>query len=47
MLCTWGRIGILGRSRVLVYADEAHAQAVLTQLVRRWLQHGYQVTAWR
>ncbi len=47
LVCTWGRIGTRGRSPVMCYADQAHAQDAITRLIRRRLQRGYQVVAWQ
>ncbi len=43
LLCHWGRLGTAGRTRVLPVADHSSADATIARLVRRRLQHGYQV----
>jgi predicted DNA-binding WGR domain protein len=40
---TWGRIGTDGRSRVCFLEDGEPAQIAMAKLLRRRLQHGYQV----
>ena len=47
LLCIWGRIGTLGRVRVLGQADIPHVEAFLPRLIRRRLQHGYQLVDWQ
>ena len=39
----WGRIGTKGRSVETIYKDRACAQALVEKIVKRRLQHGYQV----
>ena len=46
LLCVWGRIGTLGRVRVLGQADIPQEDARVDQLLRRRLRHGYQVVDW-
>ncbi len=47
LVCTWGRLGTHGRSRLLCAADQPHAQDIVTRIIRRRVQRGYQVTEWR
>ncbi len=47
LVCTWGRIGTRGRSRVICYLGQANVQAAIARLIRRRLQRGYQVIAWQ
>jgi predicted DNA-binding WGR domain protein len=47
LVCTWGRIGTRGRSRVVFYPKQANAQDAITRIIKRRLQRGYQVTEWR
>jgi predicted DNA-binding WGR domain protein len=44
---TWGRRGQPGVSRVSRYPDRPAAQAQISRLLRRRLQHGYTVVAWQ
>ena len=44
---TWGRLDHPGRSQVTIYPNRNQAQADLRRLLRRRLQHGYQVVACR
>lgn len=46
LLCIWGRVGTLGRVRLLGQADIPQADARVEQLLRRRLRHGYQVVDW-
>jgi len=43
----WGRQGQPGTVRATVYPDRDQAQTAIRQLVRRRLQHGYQVVDWQ
>jgi predicted DNA-binding WGR domain protein len=42
----WGRIGSRGRAQVLRCADTPEVDDIVARLVRRRLQHGYQVVDW-
>jgi predicted DNA-binding WGR domain protein len=42
----WGRLGSRGRAQVVHYAPQPQLDAVVTRLVRRRLQHGYQLVDW-
>jgi predicted DNA-binding WGR domain protein len=44
---TWGRLDHPGRSQSTIYPDRDQAQADLRRLLRRRLQHGYEVVACR
>jgi predicted DNA-binding WGR domain protein len=46
LVCTWGRLGTAGRSRILCSADQPHAQDTITRIIRRRLQRGYQIVEW-
>ncbi len=46
LVCTWGRIGTLGRSRVIHFSDDLPVATSLQRLIRRRLHRGYQVTEW-
>ena len=43
----WGRLGEPGRALTTFYEDRASAQEVVERLIRRRLQRGYRVVAWR
>ena len=43
----WGRIGSRGQAKVLLHAPTPQVDAVIERLVRRRLQHGYQVVDWQ
>ena len=45
LVCTWGRIGTLGRSRSICFPDGSSTTS-LERLVNRQLKRGYQVTEW-
>ncbi len=47
LVCTWGRLGTQGRSRILCAADQLDAQDIVARIIRRRLQRGYQVIEWR
>jgi predicted DNA-binding WGR domain protein len=47
LVCTWGRIGTCGRSRVVGTADQLNTQAMIARLIKRRLQRGYHVLEWR
>ena len=47
LLCIWGRIGTLGRVRVLGQADSPQGGARVDQLLRRRLRHGYELADWQ
>jgi len=47
LVCTWGRLGTRGRSRILCTADQPHAQDIVARIIRRRMQRGYQVMAWQ
>ena len=47
LLCIWGRIGTLGRVRVLGQADGPPGDARVDQLLRRRLWHGYEFGDWQ
>jgi predicted DNA-binding WGR domain protein len=47
LVCTWGRLGTYGRSRMLCAADQPNAQDIVARIIRRRLQRGYQVVAWQ
>jgi predicted DNA-binding WGR domain protein len=42
---SWGRLGTEGRSATVFWGERQDAQAVIDQLVRRRVQHGYQLVA--
>jgi predicted DNA-binding WGR domain protein len=44
---TWGRLDHPGRSQMTIYHDREQAQADLRRLLRRRLQHGYQLVVCR
>ncbi len=46
LVCTWGRIGTLGRSRSICFPEGSPVVASLERLIKRRLQRGYQVTEW-
>ncbi len=46
LVCTWGRIGTLGRSRVIRFPDNLPVAASLQRVIKRRMQRGYQVTEW-
>ena len=46
LVCTWGRLGTVGRHRVRVFPDAQRAQAAIVALLRRRLRHGYRVVEW-
>jgi predicted DNA-binding WGR domain protein len=46
LVCTWGRIGTLGCSRSIFFAESSPVAASLQRLIQRRLQRGYQVTEW-
>ncbi len=46
LVCTWGRLGTLGRSRILGLPEISPNASSLTRLIKRRLQRGYQVTEW-
>ncbi len=46
VLCTWGRLGRQGRTRQWCYPDRVSAQTTVERIIRRRLQHGYQVIGW-
>jgi len=43
LIRSWGRIGSRGRSLETTYPDRQGAQELIDQMVRRRVQHGYQV----
>ncbi len=45
LVCTWGRIGTLGRSRSIFFPEGLPVTS-LQRLINRRLQRGYQVTNW-
>ena len=47
LVCSWGRVGRPGRSRVVPVPDGADPQDTIGRVLRRRLRHGYVVTAWR
>lgn len=47
LMCTWGRLGTLGRSRVIRFPDSSPVVTSLQRLIRRRrLRRGYHVTEW-
>ena len=46
LVCTWGRLGTRGRSRVMFVPDHAAAASKLERLIKRRLKRGYQVVEW-
>ncbi len=46
LVCTWGRLGTMGRSRAVFFPERASAHAKITHLIRQRFQHGYHVTSW-
>jgi predicted DNA-binding WGR domain protein len=47
LVCTWGRLGTQGRSRLICYANQPAAQDMVPRIIKRRLQRGYQVVAWQ
>ncbi len=47
LVCTWGRLGTRGRSRILCAADQPNAQDIIARIIRRRMQRGYQVIEWQ
>ncbi len=47
LVCTWGRLGTQGRTRVVFVLDRAEAEQHLAHLIRRRLKRGYQVSEWQ
>ncbi len=47
LVCTWGRLGTPGRSRVIFFPVGAPDETRLQRLIERRLKRGYQVTEWR
>jgi predicted DNA-binding WGR domain protein len=45
LVCTWGRMGTLGRSRSIFF-PEGSSGTSLERLINQRLQRGYHVTAW-
>lgn len=46
LVCTWGRLGTLGRSLVVFFAADTPVESRLERLIRRRLRRGYQVHEW-
>ncbi len=46
LVCTWGRLGTLGRSRIIRFPDNLSIDASLQRVIKRRMQRGYQVTEW-
>ncbi len=47
LLCRWGRLGTQGRSLTIVYSEQDQLQEKILRLIKRRLQHGYQITEWQ
>ncbi len=47
LVCTWGRLGTYGRSRMLCTANQPNVQDIVARIIRRRVQRGYQVVEWR
>ena len=47
LVWTWGRLGKSGVCRVAEFPDRASAQAQVERLVRRRLQHRYELLDWQ
>ncbi len=47
LLCRWGRLGTQGRSLTIVYSEQDQVQGKILRLIKRRLQHGYQITEWQ
>ncbi len=47
LVCSWGRLGTLGRSRSIRFPDGSPVVVSLQRLIRRRLRRGYQVIEWR
>jgi predicted DNA-binding WGR domain protein len=46
LVCRWGRIGAVGKWQATLYPDRASAQEAIARVIRRRLQHKYQVVDW-
>ncbi len=46
LVCTWGRLGTQGRSRVIVFPANMPVETRLERLIKRRLIRGYSVTEW-
>jgi predicted DNA-binding WGR domain protein len=46
LVWTWGRLGSSGVSRSVTFPDRASAQPTVERLLRRRLQHRYQLVDW-
>ncbi len=47
LMCTWGRLGTLGRSRIIHFPESSSVGTSLQRLIKRRLQRGYHVIEWR
>lgn len=47
LLCRWGRLGTQGRSLTIVYSEQDQVQEKILRLIKRRLQHGYQISEWQ
>jgi predicted DNA-binding WGR domain protein len=45
LIRSWGRQGTRGQSRIHIYSEHAAAQKEAHRLLRRRLQHGYEIAA--
>lgn len=45
LVCTWGRVGVPGRSREVLIPDGTDPKEAIRRVLRRRLSHGYVVTA--
>lgn len=46
LVCTWGRVGTLGRSRVIIFPPDVPTATSLARLIKRRFRRGYRVTEW-
>ncbi len=46
LVSTWGRLGTLGRSRVIRFPERLPVETSLQRLIRRRLRRGYQIIEW-
>ena len=46
LICTWGRMGRPGHSRVILFPTDAPVEPRLERLIKRRLKRGYHVTEW-
>ncbi len=46
IMCIWGRLGSVGRSRIICSTRQQNAQDIVAHIIRRRMRHGYHVAAW-